>query len=137
MVLDSGSQIDRLLAEHSPATFNSNGLSDSIDSRSDEKGAKPEAITVGNIGDRTYAFQGLERAGGIVIFNVTIPSDAALMGYANNSNPDGDLEAGTGGDVGPEGLEFVSPAASPTGEPLLLVANEISGTTTVYQIAAQ
>ncbi len=92
---------------------------------------------MGKIGDRTYAFLGLERAGGIVIFDVTIPSASTFVGYADNSSPNGDLEAGAGGDAGPEGLEFVSPAASPRGEPLLLAANDISGTTTVYQIAAQ
>ena len=134
VVFDSGSQIARLLAEQSPDTFNSNGLADSFDSRSDDKGAEPEAVAIGSISGRTYAFLGLERAGGIVIFDVTVPAQAALVGYVNNSNPDGDLEAGTAGDVGPEGLEFVPAAASPVGEPLLLVANEVSGTTTIYRI---
>ena len=134
VVFDSGSQVARLLAEQSPGTFNSNGLAESFDSRSDDKGAEPEAVAIGSIAGRTYAFLGLERAGGIVIFDVTVPAKAALVGYVNNSNPEGDLEAGTAGDVGPEGLEFVPAAASPAGEPLLLVANEVSGTTTIYRI---
>ena len=134
IVFDSGSQIARMLAEQSPDTFNSNGLAESFDGRSDDKGAEPEAVAIGSISGRTYAFLGLERAGGIVIFDVTVPAQAALVGYVNNSNADGDLEAGTAGDVGPEGLEFVPASASPAGEPLLLVANEVSGTTTVYRI---
>lgn len=134
VVFDSGSQVARLLSEQSPETFNSNGLAESFDSRSDDKGAEPEAVAIGSIAGRTYAFLGLERAGGIVIFDVTVPAQAALVGYVNNSNPEGDLEAGTAGDVGPEGLEFVPASASPAGEPLLLVANEVSGTTTIYRI---
>ena len=134
VVYDSGSQIARLLAELSPGSFNSNGLNDSFDSRSDDKGAEPEAVAIGQVGARTYAFLGLERAGGIVIFDVTSPAQTRLVGYANNANPDGDLEAGTAGDVGPEGIEFVPGELSPTGEPLLLVANEVSGTTTIYRI---
>ncbi len=135
VVFDSGSQIARMLAERSPETFNSNGLADSFDSRSDDKGSEPEAVAVAQINGRHYAFLGLERAGGIVIFDITHPAKTWLVDYVNNSNADGDLEAGTAGDVGPEGIEFVPAADSPTGVPLLLVANEISGTTTVYQIS--
>lgn len=137
VVFDSRSQIERLLAEQSPETFNSNGLADSFDSRSDDKGAEPEAVAIGKLNGRHYAFLGLERAGGIVIFDVTIPAKTRLVGYVNNSNAEGDLEAGTAGDVGPEGIEFVSAADSPTGAPLLLVANEISGTTTIYRISVK
>ena len=39
------------------------------------------------------------------------------------------------GDLGPEGLAFIPAASSPTGAPLLAVANEVSGTTTLFSIA--
>jgi hypothetical protein len=39
---------------------------------------------------------------------------------------------GSGGDLGPEGILFIPAAQSPNGQPLLVVSNEISGTTTLY-----
>jgi hypothetical protein len=37
-------------------------------------------------------------------------------------------------DLGPEGLEFVPGWASPTRKALLIAGNEVSGTTTVWQV---
>jgi hypothetical protein len=37
------------------------------------------------------------------------------------------------GDLGPEGIKFVPAAHSPTRKPLVIVGNEVSGTTTVYE----
>ena len=37
------------------------------------------------------------------------------------------------GDLGPEGLKFVPAQDAPRGKPLLIVGNEVSGTTTVYE----
>ena len=38
------------------------------------------------------------------------------------------------GDLGPEGMKFIAADKSPNGKPLLLVANEVSGTTVAYQL---
>jgi len=38
------------------------------------------------------------------------------------------------GDLGPEGLHFVPAASSPNGKPLLIVGNEVSGTTAIFQL---
>jgi hypothetical protein len=38
------------------------------------------------------------------------------------------------GDLGPEGVAFITAEDSPNGQPMLVVGNEISGTTTLYGI---
>lgn len=69
-----------------------------------------------------------------MVLDVTRPRAPEFVTYADNRDPAGDPEAGTAGDLGPEGLHFASAATSPNGKPLLLVANEVSGATTVWQI---
>lgn len=135
LVYDSGDFIETYLAENFPDDFNSdNDENDTADSRSDAKGPEPEALTVGTIDGRTYAFVGLERMGGIMTFDITDPRDVSFVDYFNNRDFLGDAEVGTAGDLGPEGLEFIPASQSPNRRPLLLVANEVSGTTTVYEI---
>ncbi len=137
VVFDSGSSIAQLLTEHAPEAFNSNGLADGFDGRSDDKGSEPEAVAVARLWGRTYAFLGLERIGGVAVFDVTYPREARLLDYVSNTNRYGDPDAGTAGDLAPEGLEVVSADDSPTGAPLLLVSNEVSQTVTIYGIARQ
>ena len=66
---------------------------------------------------------------------MTDPRHSRLVGYGVNRDDAGDPEAGTAGDLGPEGVHFVPAAESPNGKPLLLVGNEISGTTTIWQVS--
>ena len=121
-VWDSGDHLEQLTALIDPANFNANQEPDSFDSRSDNKGPEPEALSVGRVGDRTYAFVGLERTGGVVTYDITDPKAPTFVQFTNPSQ-----------DVGPEHIEFVSAGRSPSGKALLLVANEISGTVAVYQ----
>lgn len=136
LVYDSGDQLEQLTAQFLPNFFNSdNAANNSFDTRSDNKGPEPEAVEVGDVYGRTYAFVGMERVGGVAVYDITDPFNPRFVQYVNNRDFAGDAAAGTAGDLGPEGLLFIPESESPTHKPLLVVANEISGTTTVYEIA--
>jgi DNA-binding beta-propeller fold protein YncE len=141
-VYDSGSMIETYLAENFPDNFNcAHDESGSIDSRSDNKGAEPEAIEIGVIGDKTYVFVGLERFSGILVCDITNPRDVKFAGFGLNRDFSVEFDGGNlgnvadAGDLGPEGLDFIPASKSPNGQPLLVVANEVSGTTTIYQVS--
>lgn len=133
-VYDSGNDFELFFAENFPEIFNSQGTVDSFDNRSDDKGAEPEGVSLGVIDGQAYAFITLERVGGVMVYNITDPMNPTFAAYANNANIDGDPEAGTAGDIGPEIAVFIDAMDSPTGTPLLAVLNEVSGSTTIYEI---
>ena len=140
-VFDSGDAFERITAERFPDDFNSsNDDNDDFDSRSDAKGPEPEAVAVGVVDGRRCAFVGLERIGGVMVYDVTTPSAPAFVEYVSNRDfsadaalPDGSSNPAAG-DLGPEAVRFVSPSESPTGQALLLVSNEVSGTVTAYGV---
>jgi 2',3'-cyclic-nucleotide 2'-phosphodiesterase (5'-nucleotidase family) len=134
LIFDSSDDLARITASSFPDFFNSDNDENTFDSRSDDKGAEPEALTTGVIGDRTYAFVGLERIGGIVVYDITNPAVPEPIQYINPRDFSGDPEAGTAGDLGPEGMKFIAADESPIDKPLLAVGNEVSGSTTVYEI---
>ena len=127
LVYDSGSDIERITASFSPASFNANDSSASnFDERSDDKGAEPEGATTAVINGRTYAFIGLERIGGIIIYDVSNPNAPKFVEYVSPA----------AGDVGPEGLLFIPAADSPNGKNLLVVTYEESNTIATFEIEA-
>jgi hypothetical protein len=135
LVFDTGSLLEDVTALALSAGFNSNNdANGSFDTRSDDKGPEPEGLDVAEIGGRTYVFLGLERVGGIVVLDLTDPRRTSFVEYVNPRNFAGNAERGGAWDLGPEGLEFVPATESPTGRGLLLVANEVSGTTTAYDV---
>ncbi|WP_316365625.1 choice-of-anchor I family protein [Candidatus Thiodiazotropha sp. CDECU1] len=141
LVYDSADDFERITAELLPEDFNSNNdANDSFDSRSDDKGPEPEGVTVGKIEDRTFAFIGLERVGGIMVYDITNPHQVRFVEYLNNRDFSVDAELPDGstnplvGDLGPEGITFIAEDDSPVDSPLLVVGNEVSGTTTIYSI---
>ncbi|WP_141740718.1 choice-of-anchor I family protein [Corynebacterium sp. HMSC05D03] len=136
VVFDSGAEFEKITAElNEPGIFHHNADNEEaeFDDRSDNKGPEPEALTIGTVGERTYAFIGAERVGGIFVYDVTDPATATFVTYVNNRDFSTD-EFAAAGDLGPEGFAFVDKADSPNGEHLLIVGNEVSGTTTVYNV---
>jgi hypothetical protein len=133
---DGGDQLEALIADVLPAEFNADNTENgSFDSRSDNKGPEPEGLAVATLFGTTWAFVGLERVGGIVALDLSDPLAPQLAAYVNTRDFSGDPEAGTAGDLGPEGLLVIPAQRSPTGEPLLVVAFEVSGSTGIFRIA--
>jgi hypothetical protein len=89
---------------------------------------------VHKIGPAHYAFVGLERVGGFLVFDVSEPAAPRFITYMNNRDPAVPPALGLGGDCGPEGLLVIDDSASPVGAPLLVVTNEVSSTVTLYRI---
>lgn len=134
LVFDSGDALERITAEASPSNFNASNTNHTFDSRSDDKGPEPEGVAIGKVLGKAYAFIGLERIGGVVVYDVSDPTAPKFVQYVNNRNFDAAPETPGAGDLGPEGLLFISAHDSPNGRPLLVVGNETSGTTTIYEI---
>jgi hypothetical protein len=132
-VFDSGFAFEQITYAAAPLFFNVSNGDNAFDSRSDNKGPEPEAVTVGKAYGRTYAFIGLERTGGIMVYDVTNPYDVAFVQYINNRDFTKPVDSTDAKDLGPEGVHFISEDDSPTGTPMIAVANEVSGTTTLYE----
>jgi hypothetical protein len=132
LVYDSGDALEQYIAKHSPERFNINeDGQDKQDARSPDKGPEPEGVVVGRVGASTYAFVGLERTSAIAIFDVTVPAETRLVDVVPLT-----LDAKTmgGSHIAPEGMVFVPAERSPTGEPLLAVGCEVTGTTILFRV---
>jgi hypothetical protein len=131
IVYDSGDDFERFIA-HTPAyasIFNADNENNNLKARSRAKGPEPEGITTAQLSNKQYAFIGLERVGGIMVYDVTNPNDVKFVDYNNTRTV-----SAYGGDLGPEGMVFIPAAHTTTAHNYLVVANEISGTLTVYEV---
>jgi hypothetical protein len=132
MVYNSGDAFELITSQH-PALgriFNAdNEASNTLKSRSRSKGPEPEGVTVASINDKTYAFITLERIGGVMVYDITNPSAPVYVDYKNTRS-----NTIFGGDNGPEGIVYIQANQSPTGKPMIVVSNEISGTVTLFEI---
>ncbi len=74
-----------------------------------------------------------------MVYDITDPRAPRFSGYTNSRDFDADpkKDLAKAGDLGPEGLTFVAAKDSPTGQPLLIVGNEVSGTTALYRITVK
>ena len=145
-VFTTADDAERITYSYLPEYYNASNDNAVFDDRSGKKGPEAEAVTVGEVNGRIYAFLALERTGGIMVYDVTEPENSKYVNYINTRDftsivsgseiyEDGELDKWvTGGDVAPEGLAFVSAEDSPSGEALLIAAFEVSGTVAVYTL---
>ena len=134
LVFDSKDLFEKITA-NSPLTsafFNASNTTGAAASknRSDDKGPEPEGVTVAVLNGIHYAFIALERVGGCMVFNVENPSAPVFVTYVNNRTLNG-----SGPDLGAEGIIFISAADSPNGQPMVILANEVSSTLSIFGIA--
>jgi DNA-binding beta-propeller fold protein YncE len=145
LVYDSGNDIAKRVFAIDSINFNvTNDNNQSADNRSDDKGSEPEAVAVAEINGKQYAFIGLERQGGIIVYDVTKPAAPIFQSYINNrdfsepvctlvdegSDCNNDTYNSAAGDLGPESIDYFTRA----GQHFIAVGNEVSGTTTVYKV---
>ncbi|MBL8514054.1 MAG: choice-of-anchor I family protein [Betaproteobacteria bacterium] len=124
---DSGDELEQRTRNLSVAPFNASHDNTTLDGRSAAKGPEPEGVAVTTFGNKTYAFIGLERIGGVMVYDITVPQAPVFTTYLNTRN-------GVTGDRGPEGITIIPAAQSPNARPLLIVGNEVSGSTAIYAI---
>ncbi len=137
-VFDSGSDFEVITANRLGESFNASNDDNKGDDRSDDKGPEPEAIEIAVIEGRTYAFIGLERVGGIMVYNITTPEASEFVQYINARDftvADVEEDLALVGDLGPESIKFVAAEDSPTGNPMLILGNEVSGTTSFFNVS--
>lgn len=135
LIYDSGDELEQLTAQFLPDDFNStNDENNSFKDRSDDKGPEPEAVEIARIRGRQYAFIGLERVGGIAVYNISNPYHPQFVQYINNRNFEVDAQSAEAGDLGPEDILYIKRRDSPSRFPMLAVANEVSGTVTLFNV---
>ncbi len=139
LTYDSGSDFEEITMQvYGEDNFNSNNDENNFDSRSDDKGPEPETVTIGHVQGENYAFIGLERVGGIMVYDIDNPEKPVFNRYFSSRIFNGEEKVtGANGDTAPEGLTFIPADESPTGQNILLAAHEVSGTIAAYQIGIE
>jgi hypothetical protein len=148
LVHDSGAALEAITHRACPSYFNSQSDQNTFDDRSDEKGPEPEGVAVAGFAGRTFAFVSLRRIGGIVAFDVSKPWLPLFQQYINSRNfnvDPKDLPAGypseyfvncAAGDLQGVKPVFVKGKDAPTGDPLLLLVNNYSGSVAIFRVGA-
>jgi hypothetical protein len=131
IVYDSGDDFEMITASLMPTLFNADHEDNVKKVRSRAKGPEPEGVTTAVIGGETFAFISLERIGGVMVYNITNPNTPTFVDYKNSRST-----SAYSGDHGAEGITYIEPANSATGKGYVLVANEISGTLTIFEVDA-
>ena len=131
LVYDSGDDFEQIIKNH-PEYFRLFNVTDDdnvIKNRSDDKGPEPEAVTVGIVHGVPYAFIGMERTGGVMVYDITNPASPTFVEVKISRDT-----ATGGGDQAPEGLIFIPESQSPTNRAMLISANEASNTLSIWEV---
>lgn len=133
LVFDSKDLIEQITSNHPTfgAFFNASNTTGTAASknRSDDKGPEPEGVSTAFINGSHYLFVSLERIGGVMAFNVNTPTNPLFVGYYNNRTL-----TGSGPDLGAEGIIYIPENESPNGNSIVILANEVSSTLSIYQV---
>ena len=130
LVYDSKDDFEQITATNSfSVLFNASNSNAIKKDRSDDKGPEPEGVAIGMIGSNIYAFIALERTGGIMVYDVTNPNAPVYVTYVNNRSL-----PSNGPDLGSEGVIFIPQSESPNGQYLVVAANEVSSTLSIWGI---
>ncbi len=133
LVFDSKDLFEQITAQHPQfgAIFNASNTvgTPASKNRSDDKGPEPEGVVVQQFDGNTYAFISIERIGGVMVFKINDPSNPVYVGYYNNRST-----TVSGPDLGAEGIITIPAADSPNGNDLVILANEVSSTLSIYQM---
>lgn len=115
LVFDSGNDFVKRLQDLEGDNY--------VKNRSDDKGSEPEAIEIAKINGKTYALIGLERQSGIFVYDISNPVAPQYVNYVRNET-----------DIAPEDIVFIPAEDSPNGQALVVTANEVSGTVTIFSV---
>ncbi len=134
LVFDSGDDFEQITAQLYPQSFNASNDDNNRDSRSDNKGPEPEAVTITEIDGKPYAFIGLERIGGVMVYDISNPQAPVYVTYVNHRDFSKSVESPEAGDLGPENIVFIPKDDSPSNNALMVVANEVSGSVSIFTL---
>lgn len=101
--------------------------------RSDDKGAEPEGVAIGVVGNSRIAILGLERMTALAVFDITEPRRPVFIEWLQmlptKATPAKDVKYWS-----PEGIVFVPADKSPSGKALIITSYELSGSLSIHQI---
>ncbi|MEM6259949.1 MAG: choice-of-anchor I family protein [Planctomycetota bacterium] len=128
-IFDSGSDFAFITADALPDQFNGqDNDSMNADKRSAERGSEPEGLAITEINGRRLCAIGLERVGGVMLYDLTDPTRPVFLQYIHSAQMHGSASSR------PEGMTWIKPSETNGGKAFLVVAYEGSGTIDLFEL---
>eukprot|EP00752_Nemacystus_decipiens_P014462 g12871.t1 len=129
-VYDSGSDFAHITADAMPDRFNGQDNDPAKkDKRSPARGCEPEGLAIVEVNGKRLCAIGLERVGGVMLYDLTDPTAPVFLQYINSAKSHNSRSSR------PEGMTWIKPDAATGGKAFLIVAHEESGTIDVFGLA--